>query len=282
MNTMLYRRYWARVNAQQQARGSGVRFSWSLRGDQPYGTFIDYNPLTPGTLPEKMVYSALEKRGVAFYYGYYFGDIPFTDNEEHYRADFILPDYNLIIEIQGAYWHSRPGQWKHDYRRALLLTAAGYKMYTLMDSDVVFNVYGALQQIPELNNPSKHGGAINVSGTRPDPVAALRARLRKWPKVVKIHFRGDATFSRAGTVLSRYRAAASKTKQQYARDFIFSQDQMDPELVEAYQTYGQQWKQYMEDLGAFFTKYPSAKTTSATEWAYYTRWRNWWSRYGRS
>lgn len=280
MRTMLYRRYWQRQAAEMQSRAIGVRMSWSLRSARTFGSFIDYNVSTPGTIPEKMIYEQLINKRVGFYYGYYFGDIPFTNtNEEHLRADFILPDYGIIIEVQGGYWHARPGQWRHDYQRALYLAAAGYKLYTIMDSDILNNPAAALSQVVELLNPALHGGPQMTSGTRPDPTAALRARLRKWPKVIRVNWSGDARASKAARY--GYHAAASKVKQAYAQDFVFEAGMMDPELVKQWQEYGQAWRNYVEQLGWTFEAHPNYATLYPERYAYWLRWRNWWNRYGR-
>jgi hypothetical protein len=69
--------------------------------------FIDRFPLGFGTLPEKIVYDALSRRNIPFYY---LNDIELTVPEinfdQFFQADFILPTLRIIIEVQGARWHS--------------------------------------------------------------------------------------------------------------------------------------------------------------------------------
>ena len=93
----------------------------------------------PGTLPEKLLFRTLEERGITFMFSYYMGDIPMTSVEEKYRPDFILPDYNIIIDVFGTFWHSMQGKYQKDYTRALLLTAAGWKVHIVTDAEVMLD-----------------------------------------------------------------------------------------------------------------------------------------------
>lgn len=46
-----------------------------------------------------------------------------------YRADFLLPELNLIIECDGEYWHDRkPGVTARDHRKTVFLQHKGYKV----------------------------------------------------------------------------------------------------------------------------------------------------------
>jgi hypothetical protein len=99
-----------------------------------------------------------------------------------------LPDYNIIIEVYGVYWHSRPGQWEYDAVKQFVYAASGFKVYILTDVQILNNVTEALNDIPELAAATIHGTNW-ISSRRPyNPVAALAARLRKWPKVNAIRY----------------------------------------------------------------------------------------------
>jgi hypothetical protein len=158
--------------------------------------FIDYWIDMPATIPEKMVFSALVRRELNFYFSWYLGDIPFTPEGERYRPDFILPDYHIIIEVFGTYWHTRPGMYEHDAVKAGLLLALGWKTYVLTDYQILIGVDAALMTIPELAYGNIHGN-LHAVGDRPiNPSAALRSRSRKWPKVEAS--RWHRRFRRAG------------------------------------------------------------------------------------
>ena len=143
---LLDRRYWERL----ASRPKGWRAN-------PNPGFIDYYPDVEGTLPEKMLFNELAKRRIQFYYNQYFGDLPFTSKAEHYRPDFILPDYNIILNVNGIYWHSQPGKFELDYVQASLFEAAGWKFVVLTDQEILFNVVQAVDSIPELRYPAYTG-----------------------------------------------------------------------------------------------------------------------------
>jgi hypothetical protein len=137
----------------------------------------------PATIPEKMVFAELVRRQLTFYFSWYFGDLRITpDVKERYRPDFFLPDYGIIIEVYGTYWHTRPGQYEHDITRAFFLTASGYKVYILTDLQVIKSPTEAVDTIPELRSPLIRGNQ-RIIGDRPfNPTASIVARLRKWPR----------------------------------------------------------------------------------------------------
>jgi very-short-patch-repair endonuclease len=47
---------------------------------------------------------------------------------ENYFADFYLPDYNLIIECDGEYWHNYPNGTKKDWLKNKLYKEKGFKI----------------------------------------------------------------------------------------------------------------------------------------------------------
>ena len=69
------------------------------------------------------------------------GDIALTPGyKERFRPDFRLPDYNIIIEVAGVYWHTRPGSYERDAMKAFLLEATGWRTYVLTDFEILQNV----------------------------------------------------------------------------------------------------------------------------------------------
>ena len=69
----------------------------------------------PGTGPEKEVYNYLVKLGIRFEFQYHMLDLPSTAfPEDIWIPDFILPDYNVMIEVYGYYWHSVPRRREGD------------------------------------------------------------------------------------------------------------------------------------------------------------------------
>ncbi len=52
-----------------------------------------------------------------------------------YSVDFFLPDYNLAIEVNGEYWHTRPEQMERDQRKQEALEQAGIALLVLWDTE---------------------------------------------------------------------------------------------------------------------------------------------------
>jgi very-short-patch-repair endonuclease len=184
---LLNRRYWERRADYRAHLGAGVASSFRIGGVVP---FIDYWLGIPATLPEKMVFAELIRRQINFKFTVYLGDLKVTPGiYERYRPDFVLIDFNLIIEVAGVYWHSRPGSYEHDAVRAALLEAEGYKVYVVTDTQLLNEGAAAtLAKIPEIAGATIHGNTVIVGDRPVDPRAAVRARLRRWPRVNQTHW----------------------------------------------------------------------------------------------
>lgn len=55
------------------------------------------------------------------------------------RADFYLPEYNIIIECYGSYWHSKQNYVERDKKKNKWLKDNGYKIIILNSEEVVMN-----------------------------------------------------------------------------------------------------------------------------------------------
>ena len=176
---LLARRYWERVRIRNRRGGA----SWAV--DTPPPTFFDRYPDIAGTVPEKIILNLLAERQISFFFNVPFGDIPFTTQRENFRPDFILPDYRIIIDVNGYYWHGLPGHYEHDYTRSALLEASGYTVYQLLDIEIVARPYNILDDIPELASAVLKGGRIEVGDNPIDVLAPVRERIRKRPKITR-------------------------------------------------------------------------------------------------
>lgn len=269
---LLERRYWERVEERRARLGIGAITAW--RAAEP-PEFIDYWPAVPGTYPEKVLFAELVSRRVNFYYATYFGDIPFTsDVHERYRPDFLLPDYNVIIEITGAYWHTRPGMFEHDALKHALFTAAGYKVYFLIDREIVADVSSLIdREVPELLNPSIRGTNAIVADQPVDPTAPLRARLQQWPKISPVRFRRTAK-----GIASSWKGKTFVVQPQPPIGPLYSHKLASTGKLDEWEQYGLEWKGWITDLEAFF-KSPEAQARYAELYTYFEKWRDWWYRF---
>lgn len=100
--------------------------------------WVDPFPEVHGTLPEKMVYAELSRRRIPFLF---LNDIRFQipeiEFDKQYQADFVLPQLKLIIEVQGAYWHSMDKTIEADAFKFAIYETAGYKALAWWDFDII-------------------------------------------------------------------------------------------------------------------------------------------------
>lgn len=94
-------------------------------------------PGVKGTRPEKMVYAALTFAGIPFYF---LNDITFSDPSidffKEFQADFVIPGTKVIIEVQGAFWHSKPATIEADALKMTIYEMFGYTVYTWWDYEI--------------------------------------------------------------------------------------------------------------------------------------------------
>lgn len=133
-----------------------------------YRNFIDPFPIGFGTLPEKIVYAALSARGIPFLY---LNDIrlviPEIDFDQYYQADFIIESLKIIIEVQGAHWHSMPKTIDEDAFKFALYQQTGWKPLAWWDFDIIENVNNLFAQTPELNQFGVQSGSLRSTEQTP-------------------------------------------------------------------------------------------------------------------
>ena len=273
-------RFWTRIQEQRKRFGAGVKAQHRVQAPPE---FIDYWIGVPATLPEKLIFADLVRREVNFYFSYFFGDLPFTvDDIEHYRPDFLLPDYRIIIEVAGVYWHTRPGMWEYDYARTALLEAAGYRVFIFTDEEIMLDVVATLDRVPELRTPAITGHQV-IIGDRPiDPSAAITARIRRWPKVVRPRYKHAA--KGLGVVRTSYEPIGKPIGvPKPAVDPLFTHEKFDEDYLVAVREYGAMWLNYIIELGDYFmvdgVLQQDRVDANPDLYAYWGRWKDWWNRY---
>lgn len=108
----------------------------------------------PATRPERLIWWMLDRLQVNFQFQYSFPDIVWTEAVENFRPDFVLPDYHIIIEVFGSYWHTLPGQIEKDRLKQAILLADGWKFLIWWDWEIERNVAALLQRdMPEVLGP---------------------------------------------------------------------------------------------------------------------------------
>lgn len=113
--------------------------------------WVDPFPLIHGTLPEKMVYAELSARGIPFLF---LNDLSFSIPEiefnKTYQADFVIPSMKLIIEVQGAHWHSMEKTIESDAFKFAIYEVSGYTALAWWDYDILSRLQDLFATTPQL------------------------------------------------------------------------------------------------------------------------------------
>lgn len=62
-------------------------------------------------------------------------------------VDFYLPDYNLVVECDGEYWHGSEKQKLKDEYRNIRLKQLGFKILRFCGNDIKQNLQTCLNKI---------------------------------------------------------------------------------------------------------------------------------------
>jgi very-short-patch-repair endonuclease len=113
--------------------------------------WIDPFPWVHGTLPEKMVYAELSRRNVPFYFLNDFRyAIPEVELIKEYQNDFYIPALDLIIEVQGSYWHTKSGAIESDAYKFAVMQMTGRKVLAWWDFDIINRLQELFAEYPPL------------------------------------------------------------------------------------------------------------------------------------
>jgi G:T-mismatch repair DNA endonuclease (very short patch repair protein) len=120
----------------------------------PVPRWIDPFPWIQGSSIEKMVMAELVRRGI------YFEHTPQKNSlggfvDPTWEPDFLLPQYHIWIEIQGAYFHTLPGAVERDSLRFAMIEATGWKPIFWWEDDIRTRLLDIMDAVPELYRPSK-------------------------------------------------------------------------------------------------------------------------------
>jgi very-short-patch-repair endonuclease len=138
----------------QKTTEERAALKYGVRG---YKRWVDPFPGVHGTLPEKIVYSKLSQMGIPFLF---LNDINFNIPEiefnKYYQADFVIPSLRIIIEVQGAFWHSKPKAIESDAFKFAIYEMTGWKVLAWWDYEIIDNVNLLVAKTPELLSIAKY------------------------------------------------------------------------------------------------------------------------------
>lgn len=148
--------------------------------------FTDPFPEIHGTLPEKMVYAQLTKFGIPFYF---LNDFQYRDDYadffKEYQHDIVIPDANLVIEVQGAHWHSKPTTIEADAMKFAVAEVFGRQVRAWWDFEIYNDVVGLILAEPALValiGKKPYGELAPIKRTKIDSskgIRTLNARKKK-------------------------------------------------------------------------------------------------------
>lgn len=148
------------------------------------GGWVDPFPWVHGTLPEKMVYAELSRRRIPFLF---LNDIRLSFPEieliKEFQADFVIPSLKLIIEVQGAYWHSKPKTIESDALKMAYYELAGYRVLAWWDYDIQSRLIELFAQDPQLNTFSN----VTISGGSSELPAQKRTKVNTSKGIITLN-----------------------------------------------------------------------------------------------
>jgi len=92
-----------------------------------------------GTSIEVKMAAELMKRGLYFEEQYVLGN--------KFILDFLLPDYGVVVECDGDYWHSRPEVVKRDRSKNAYVRACGLTLFRFWERDINASVEACVDMI---------------------------------------------------------------------------------------------------------------------------------------
>ena len=156
-----------------------------------------------GSSIEKMVMAEFVRRGIYFEHTIQVNPLPwaawmFTNkqNPKNWEPDFLLPQFKIWLEIQGAYFHTLPHKIEDDAMRFAYVDAVGWKPIAWWEDDIRTRLQDIFNAVPEFYFVSssknaaaagKYGttaglpfleGGLTKGGVAIDHLAGLRAALR--------------------------------------------------------------------------------------------------------
>lgn len=155
--------------------------------------WIDPLPQFQGSSIEKMVMAEFVRRGIYFQHSTTSNSVPWIaaaramlgQDPALLKADFLLPQYHIWVEIQGAYFHTLPGAPEHDATRFALVEASGWKPVFWWEDDIRTRLQDLMNEVPEFYRVSAKlntgwgttFGMPFYEGAAPDTLKGLRKAL---------------------------------------------------------------------------------------------------------
>lgn len=159
--------------------------------------WIDQFPEIQGSLPEKMVMAELVRRGIWFEHTPQTNPLP-PPVDRTWEPDFLVPQFKIWIEVQGAYWHSKQASLESDSWRFACIAAVGWRPIFWWDYDILTRLPDLVNEVPEfyfVSSAPNRGHKTNYNlpfwegGYSIDHLAGLRKALSNRGKPPALRWR---------------------------------------------------------------------------------------------
>ena len=151
-----------------------------VRGDQTTRIYVprwvDPYFFLQGSSIEKMVLAEFVRRGIYFEHTPQVNPLPWQSwmiepgrNPAKWEPDFLLPQYRIWIEIQGAYFHTLPGQIETDALRFAFIESVGWRPIAWWEDDIRTRLNDLMDSVPEFYNIDRKLNAKLMATKRTTP-----------------------------------------------------------------------------------------------------------------
>lgn len=106
------------------------RKKYLLDNPTKHPNYLVSNNKSKMTYPEQLVFDYLTNNSYIFQHNV---------RIDKYWVDFVI-DSKTVLEIDGSYWHSSPGQIQYDTDRTLVINQYGYRVLRISAKDVIKNL----------------------------------------------------------------------------------------------------------------------------------------------
>lgn len=135
-------------------RRNGERVLSDQRTRVPVPHWVDQYFWVQGSSIEKMVMAEFIRRGIYFEHTPQTNPLPWAgwmvaEGTKKWEPDFLLPQYKIWIEIQGAYFHTLPGQIETDALRFAYIESVGWKPIAWWEDDIRTRLQDLFNAEPE-------------------------------------------------------------------------------------------------------------------------------------
>jgi len=149
-----------------------------------------------GSSIEKMVMTEFARRNI------YFEHTPQTNNlgglvDPSWEPDFLLPQFQIWLEIQGGYFHTLPGQVEHDAFRFAAIEQTGWRPIWYWENDIRTRLTELMNETPEFyaaqpdTSDARRTPGLNFyeGGDGVDHLAGLRKALANRARPIQLKSR---------------------------------------------------------------------------------------------